>query len=127
EAARAECLVAMRGADADPHGNVADGERSHAMHAGGARDAKLLAGGFYDTRAFLLGELGEGLVFEAGNCVALVVIAHPAFEGGKSTAGLVAQRALQRRGVERSLAEAEGRERRIHPPATGGMKTTASP
>ena len=71
------------------------------MHAGGARDAESRDGFFDDARAFLLGELGEGFVFEARDGVAFVVIAHPAFEGGEAAAGHVAHLALQRRGVER--------------------------
>ena len=42
---------------------------------------------------------------------------------GDATAFKSAHAALERGGVERVRAEAE----RIHPPATGGMKTTASP
>src|SRR5690349_20430881 len=60
EAARAESFVAMRGAHAYPHGHFAERQRAHAMHAGGARDAKLLDRGLDDARAFLFGEFGEG-------------------------------------------------------------------
>ena len=77
----------------------------------------------HDARAFLLGELGEGFVFEARDGQTLVVIAHPAFEGRETAAGHVAHFALQRRRIERGAAEPE----RVHPPATGGMNTTASP
>ncbi len=77
----------------------------------------------HDARAFLFGELGERFVFQARDGVAFVVVAHPAFEGRETAAGLVAHLALQGGGVERLVAEAK----RIHPPATGGMNTTASP
>ena len=86
EAAGAERFVAMRGAHAHPHGDVAERQRAHAMHAGGARDAELRDGFLDDARAFLFGELGEGFVFEARDRVAFVVIAHPAFEGRKTAA-----------------------------------------
>ena len=86
EAAGAERFVAMRGAHAHPDRDVADGERTDAMHAGGARDAEARDGFRDDARAFLFRELHERLVFEARDRVAFVVIAHPAFEGGESAA-----------------------------------------
>ena len=107
EAAGAKGLVAMRGAHAHPDGDVTDGERTDAMHAGGACDAKAARGLRDDARAFLFGELDEGFVFQARDGVAFVVIAHPAFEGGESAAAVVAQFALQRRRVQRLLAETE--------------------
>ena len=55
----------------------------------------------HDARAFLLGELGKGFVFQARDGQAFVVVAHPAFEGREAAAGHVAHFALQRRGVER--------------------------
>src|SRR5919109_3017336 len=64
EAAGAEGLVAMRGTDAHPHGDFAECQRAHAVHAGGAGDAEPADGFFDDARAFLLGELGEGLVLQ---------------------------------------------------------------
>ena len=60
------------------------------MHAGGARDAEPRDGFLHDARAFLLGELGEGFVFQARDGQTFVVIAHPAFEGRESAAGHVA-------------------------------------
>ena len=68
---------------------------------------KRLDGLLHDARAFLFRELRECLVFEARDGVALVVIADPAFERRETAAGVVAQFALQRRDVERRLAEAE--------------------
>src|SRR5688572_28158637 len=123
EAAGTECLVAMRGADADPYRDIADGERAHAVHTRGARDPVSLDGLGHDARAFLLGELRERLVLEARDRETFVVIAHPAFEPGESAARVVAHLSRQRRGVERAGAESK---RRAHPPATGGMNTTAS-
>ena len=71
------------------------------MHAGGARHAESRDRLLHDARAFLLGELGKGLVFEPRDGQALVVIAHPAFERREAAAGHVAHLALQRRRVER--------------------------
>ena len=66
------------------------------MHAGGARNPEPRDGFVDDARAFLLGELREGFVFQARDRQAFVVVAHPAFERGKTAAGHVAQLALQR-------------------------------
>ena len=123
ESAGAERLVTMHRADADPDRDVADGQRADAMYAGGARHTELLDRGLHDACAFLLGELRERLVLEARDRVAFVVIAHPAFEGGEAAALFIAQLALQGGGIERRTTEREG----AHPPATGGMNTTASP
>src|SRR5690349_14091039 len=122
-AARAEGFVAMRGTHADPDGDVGERQRSHAMHARGARDAIPLDGFLHDARAFLLGKLRIRFVFQARDGHAFVVIAHPAFERRETAAGDVPHLALQGCSIERCGTELE----RFHPPATGGMKTTASP
>ena len=103
ESAGAERFVTMRGAHAHPNRDVADRERTHAVHAGRARNSEARDGFGDDARAFLLRELRERLVFEARDGVPLVVIAHPAFERRESTAGIVMQIALQSRCVERCL------------------------
>ncbi len=107
EAAGAKRLVAMRGADADPDGDVADGERSDSMDAGGARDTEARLGFGNNTRTFLVGEFDEGFVFQACDRMALVVVSHPAFEGRESAATVVAHLALQCRRVQRLLTESE--------------------
>src|SRR5687768_5825575 len=124
EAAGAESFVSMRRAHAHPHGDIADRERSGAMHAGGARDAEAADGFVHDACAFFFRELRERLVFEPRDGVAFVVIADPAFESREPSAGVVTQLELQRRDVQRRFAEAEFA---VHPPATGGMNTTESP
>ena len=101
--ARAERFVAVRGAHAHPHGHVAQVQRAHAMHTGGARDAEPRNRFLHDARAFFLGELGKGFVFQARDGQALVVVAHPAFEGRETAAGHVAHFALQGCSVERAL------------------------
>jgi hypothetical protein len=123
EAAGTKRFVAVRGAHSYPHGDVAQAQRAHAVHAGGARDAILRARFFDDTCAFLFGELGESLVFQARYRMAFIMVAHPAFEGRKAPAALVAHLPLQGGGIECARAEAKW----THPPATGGMNTTASP
>src|SRR6185503_4871300 len=128
-AAGAEGLVAMRGADPHPDSHVANSERAETMHAGRARDAETFAGLGDDACTFLLCKFDERLVLQPRNCQALVVIAHPAFEGCEAAAGVIAHGALQRRGIECALAEGKrrGAGRSVHPPATGGTNTTASP
>jgi hypothetical protein len=127
EPAGAERLVAMRGAHAYPDSNVTDREGTDSMHAGGASDAKAAHGFRHDARAFLFCELRERLVFQARDRVSFVVIANPALESRETAAGIVAQLALQRRTVQWGFAERERVETGVHPPATGGMNTTASP
>src|SRR5882672_2243366 len=64
-----------------------------------------------------------GFVFQARDALALIVIAHPALEGGIGAAARIAELSAQCRRVERHRAEAKG----AHPPATGGRNTTVSP
>ena len=82
-----------------------------------------------DTRALGHGERGIGLVFEAQDGAALVVIAHPTLETDEAAAGVAVQRGLQRGGIEWRFAEVKTAGRGVHaqPPATGGMNTTVSP
>src|SRR5882672_11458772 len=122
-ATRAEGFLAMRGAHAHPHGHFAQCQGTHPMYAGGAGHAESRDGLIDDAAAFLLGEFGERLIVEPRDGETFVVIAHPALEGGETAAGHVAHLALQSSRIERRVTELE----RVHPPATGGMKTTASP
>jgi len=76
-----------------------------------------------DTVAFLDREFLKSLVFQPGDFLALVQITHPAFEtdvaaGARSLK--LASRALRVDG-------AFSKTKMHHPPATGGMNTTASP
>ena len=125
EAAGAKRLVAMRGADADPHGHVADRQRRRCDARRRRASRRISSHGLRDDAlAFLLRELCERLVFQPRDGVAFVVIAHPAFERGVAAARRVAQLAPQRRGVERRVLKRNGVSSSA---ATGGMNTTASP
>ena len=100
-AAGAERLVAVRGADANPHRQLADPQLPDAVHAQRVRHAEALARLGDDALALAHGERLEGLVFEPPHALALVVIAHPALEGGVAAAGRVGELGAQCRHVER--------------------------
>ena len=127
-AAGAERLVAMARADADPDRQLADAELADAMHAGGALHAELRAGLGDDPLALADCELGEGLVFEAHDGQAVVVVADPALERRIAARRRIGQRTALGVDVEGGAAEAEAAHLSgFQPPATGGMKTTVSP
>src|SRR5450631_15800 len=75
-----------------------------------------------DAVAFLHRQLLKRLVLESSDFLALVLIAHPAFETGVAAGTLVLQLTARAFGVDGRLGKPE-----VHqPPATGGMNTTAS-
>src|SRR5688572_1046174 len=94
------------------------------MRAGRAGHAETRDGLADDARAFLLGELRERFVLEPRDRVAFVVVANPALESRETATTRIGEPGAQRIGIERGLTETE---QRAHPPATGGMNTTASP
>src|SRR5579871_1695803 len=109
EAAGGEGLATVRAADADPHRELAEAERTDAVHAARAAHAEAAHGLGDDPFAFLDRELGVGLVLEALDREALVVVADPALEGREAAAGRILERAPQRGGLERAVAELEAR------------------
>src|SRR5690606_7606896 len=121
-AAGAEGLVAMRGRGAHPDGGVGQCQAAQPVHAQDALDAEALLRLLDDALALAHAERLEGLVFQPRDLLPLVVVAHPAFEGGESAAVRIDQLGAQRHRVDGLVREAE----RAHPPATGGMKTTVS-
>src|SRR5450631_920376 len=82
------------------------------------------AHGFADYAvAFLHRQFLKGLVFQPCDLLALVEIAHPAFETDVAAGAQGLQLASRAFRVDGAYRKAK-----IHqPPATGGMKTTASP
>ncbi|MFO1428257.1 MAG: hypothetical protein U1F11_15065 [Steroidobacteraceae bacterium] len=86
-AAGAERLVAVACGDTDPDRELADRERADAVHAARVLHAEARDGLLDDALALAHRELFEGLVLEPRDGVALVVVAHPAFEGGITAAG----------------------------------------
>src|SRR5258705_6781067 len=122
-------LVAMRCAHSPPTRRLADRKLADAVQARGVPHAKARDRLGEDALTFANGERLEGLVLQAPYAHALVGIAHPAFERRVSAAGRIGELRAQRLWVDGRVGEAEhgvcgGRP---HPPATGGMNTTASP
>src|SRR6185437_1255697 len=123
ETAGVEGFAAVGGTHAHPHGHVAHLQGADAMNAPGVQNREALQGLGHDARAFLDREFLEGFVFEKGHLLPLVVIANPALEAGEGARAAIQEFAARRVRIDGGLSEAE-----VHqPPATGGMKTTASP
>ena len=75
-----------------------------------------------DAVAFLDGQFLKCLVLEPRDFLALVKVADPSFETDVASRAKILKLTPCRFGVDRCLGKAE-----VHqPPATGGMKTTAS-
>src|SRR5271156_1907417 len=123
EAAGIEGLPAMRGADSDPHGHVAQSQSADAMNAERVLHREAPQGFGDDAFAFLHGEFLEGFIFQGSDLLPLIVIPHPALEAGIAARRRIEQLASRLRGVDGRFSEPEAHQ----PPATGGMKTTASP
>src|ERR1700731_2530592 len=66
ETAGVEGFSAMRGADADPHGHIAQVQRADTMDAESVLDREAPQGVGNDALAFLHREFLERLVFQAG-------------------------------------------------------------
>jgi len=104
--------AAMRGGDTGPDGEIADLQRADAVDAVGGDEVEFGAGFFEDAVALAFGECGEGFVVERADGAAVVVVAHPAFEGDAGAGVGIEQELLQRGGVERRSGKAER-----HPPS----------
>src|SRR5258707_9924268 len=123
EAARLEGLAAMRGADSDPHGHIVQSQRAHAMDAQSVLHRKAPQGVGDDALAFLHREFLERFVFQTSDLLSLVVIPDPALKADVAACAQVEELAPGLDSIDGRLREAKSH----HPPATGGMKTTASP
>src|SRR5579863_4098038 len=123
EAAGVEGLSAMHGTDADPHGHVAEAQRADTVDAESVLDREAPQGVGNDALAFLHREFLEGFVFQASDFLSLIVIPNPALEADVAARARVEELAPRFGGIDGRLGKAKAR----HPPATGGMKTTASP
>src|SRR6202034_2427531 len=99
EAAGIEGLAAMHGADAHPHGHVAQSQRADAMDAQGVLHREASQGFGDDAFAFLHGEFLERLVFQTSDLLSLVVIANPALEAHVSAGARIEQLAPRLGGV----------------------------
>jgi hypothetical protein len=93
------------------------------VHAGDAGEAEAAPRFGEDALAFLDAKRLEGLVLEPLHGLAFVVIADPAFEADEGAAAAIHETGTQGPAIDRCVGEGEV----AHPPATGGMNTTASP
>lgn len=90
----------MCGGDGSPYSHVTDGQMAYAMHAGRTKEREFRLRFSEDARALTLGEFGKSLVLERAHGVAVVVIAHPAFEYDAGARTRVDQLAMQSVWVE---------------------------
>src|SRR5882762_1288859 len=123
ESAGVEGFSAVRGTDTDPHGHVVQAQRPDTMDAESVLDREAAQGIGNDTLAFFHREFLECFVFQASDFLSLVVIANPSLEADVAARAQVEELAPRLGGVDGRLRKAKAH----HPPATGGMKTTASP
>src|SRR6185437_4284531 len=91
----------------DPHRILADLERSDPVHACSVLHAEPGDRLGDDPLAFLERERLERFVFQPAHAPALVVIAHPALEGGIAAASRIAELRAQGGLIEGSGGEAE--------------------
>ena len=93
------------------------------MNAQGVLHRESAQGFGDDAVGFLYGQLLKCLVLEPRDFLALVKVADPPFETDVAPRAKILKLTPCRFGVNRCLGKAEMHQ----PPATGGMKTTASP
>lgn len=109
----------MRRGDADPYGDVADGQMSDAMHTDRLLKAAFFAGVFEDAVAFDERPLFVGFVFKRRDLMPLVMILHPPFERNKRPAGRVfggvfEMLCIQRTGRKRKYLSSCNRQNEYH-------------
>src|SRR5450755_2521789 len=93
------------------------------MNAGGLLDGEALQGFVQDALALLHGQRLKGLILEPRDFLPFVEVPHPALKADIATGAAIEQVAARRLGIDGHLGKAKPHQ----PPATGGMKTTASP
>src|ERR1700726_51637 len=123
ETAGIEGFAAVRRTDSDPHCHVAQIQRADAMDAQRMLRREAPQGFGDDALAFLQREFLERLVFQTSDLLPLVVIPNPPLEAHVAAGARVEQFAPRLGSVDGGLGKAKVH----HPPATGGMNTTASP
>src|SRR5258707_4344686 len=123
EPAGVEGLAAMRGADTDPHGHIAQAQGADTMDAESVLDREAPQGVGNDALAFLHREFLERFVFQASDFLTLVVIPNQPCEADIAACAQVEELAPRLGDIDGRLGKAKAH----HPPATGGMNTTASP
>src|SRR6266478_9588361 len=123
EPAGIEGFAAVRGTHADPDRHVAYAQGAHTMDAKSVFYRELPQGFGDDPLAFLHRQFLKSFVFQPGDFSTLVQITHPAFETDIASGARGLKLATRAFRVDRALSKAKMH----HPPATGGMNTTASP
>src|ERR1700734_3876916 len=118
-----EGFAAVDGTHPDPDGHVAQVKRADAMDAQSVRDREAPQGFGENAFAFLHRKFLERFVFQAGHCLPFIVIANPTLETDIAAGTRVEEFASRVVGVDGCFGEAKAHQ----PPATGGMKTMASP
>lgn len=130
EATRSESRVAVRGCDANEHGDVTDGQQADAMLGNNATYRKPCQR-FNDDRFTLArSQFRIGLVAQRGDGTTPVVIAHHAIEPDHGAAMCIFEQSPQRYDIDATLIEPEERGVdgcHVQPPDTGGRNTTSSP
>src|ERR1035438_2750671 len=107
----------------DPPRHIVQTQRADAMDAKRVLHGEAPQGFGDDALAFLHREFLECFVFEARDFLAFVMIPHPTLEADIAAGAKIEQLAACQRGIDGGLSKAKTHQ----PPATGGMKTTASP
>src|SRR5271167_570055 len=123
ETACIEGFAAVLGTYTHPHRHIAQPERAHPMNAQCPRHRESPQRFIDDAIAFLDREFFKRLVFQARDLLTLVMIPDPPLETDVAARAQVLQLLSRSVGVDRGVGEAKAHQ----PPATGGMKTTASP
>src|ERR1700722_19941330 len=118
-----EGFAAVRRTDSDPHCHIAQIQRADAMDAQRMLHREAPQGFGKDALAFLHREFLERFVFQTSDLLSLVVIPDPPLEAHVAAGTGVEQFAPRLGSVDGGLGKAKAH----HPPATGGMNTTASP
>ena len=104
---RAERLIAVRGCDAHPDGELAERQIPDTVHTTRVDDSEARAGLGHDALPLPQRQGLEGLVLQAMHRTAFIEVAHPALEGHIAAAGRIGERVLQGGRVERARAEGE--------------------
>ncbi len=122
ESAGVEGFAAVCGTHPHPDRHVAQAQGSDAMDAQGVLHRKAPQRFGDDALAFLYRQFLKCFVFEPGDLLAFVLIADPALETDVAAGAEILQLTPRLRRVDCRLGKAQAHQ----PPATGGMKTTAS-
>lgn len=104
-------------AHAHPHRHVADLEVTDAVHGLGGEEVEALARLVEDALSLSLGQFTVGFVFEGGDGLAVVMVAHPALEGRTGPRLIMRQPPREGGGLDGAVLQAKmhapTKERRV--------------